>query len=115
MKPEIELYANDQTLRKVDDGMALAGIVSNQRLAAIRQMQEQGILFRESRYKPRASWFRRYILRDEWFSASILASIISFGVASFTGAHQAFAQHWWEGGILCIIIACTFYVKGDKR
>lgn len=115
MKPEIELYENDQTLRKVDDGMALAGIINTKRLEAIRQMQKQGVLFRESRLKPRANWFRRYILRDEWFSASILACLISFGIASVTGAHKAFAQHWWTGGILCVIIACTIYVKSDKK
>lgn len=48
-----ELHFDEDTLRKVYEGLLKAGIFGQQAVDAVNQMQNQGILFREKKPKRR--------------------------------------------------------------
>lgn len=48
-----ELHYDENTLRKVYEGLLAAGVYGQQAVDAVNQMQNQGILFRENKPKKR--------------------------------------------------------------
>ena len=66
-----ELHHDENTLRKVYEGLLAAGIFGQQAVDAVNQMQNQGILFRENKPKrrgrpPKAESTPQKPVEDAW-------------------------------------------------